>query len=461
MDDLVTVILAAGKGTRMKSDLVKILHPIAGLPMLAYPIRAARQTGCSRIIVVVGHQRQKVEDVFKNDNIAFAYQVEQLGSGHAVAVTKDLLKGFDGDVLILCGDVPLLTPGTLKNFYQSHKDNKAEVSVLSVVLDDPLGYGRILRDGSGNFYGIVEQRDTSADQKAISEINTGIYCCRASFLFEAIQKVGTDNDQGEYYLPDIVSIANREGKRVQAIQTDDFQEVRGINDRIGLAEADKIMRQRILFGLMRDGVSIVDPDSTYIDMDVKIGKDTVIYPNTIIRENSTIGRGCVIEINCALSNAVIGNNVHIKPSCVIDDACVQDSVSIGPFAHLRPQTVIEEGAIVGNYVEVKKSRMGKGSKACHLTYIGDALIGQGVNIGAGTVTCNYDGQSRHPTTIGNDAFIGSNTALVAPITIGKRARVGAGSTITRDVPENTKAVSRAAQKNYAIFSKTEEEGQDK
>jgi len=209
------------------------------------------------------------------------------------------------------------------------------------------------------------------------------------------------------------------------------------------------MRQRILLGLMRDGVSIVDPDSTYIDMDVKIGKDTVVYPNTVIRGNSTIGRGCVIEINCALSDAVIGNNVHIKPACVIDDACVQDRVSVGPFAHLRNQAVIEEEAIVGNYVEVKKSRIGKGSKACHLTYIGDAFIGRGVNIGAGTITCNYDGKSKHPTIIEDDAFVGSNTALVAPITIGKKALVGAGSTITRDVPENAKGVARAEQKNYA------------
>jgi bifunctional UDP-N-acetylglucosamine pyrophosphorylase/glucosamine-1-phosphate N-acetyltransferase len=451
MDNLVAVILAAGKGTRMKSDLVKVLHQVAGLPMLAYPIRAAKDAGCSKVIVVTGHQKGKVEDAFKTEDVQFAYQEKQLGSGHAVAVTEDLLEGFDGDALILCGDVPLITSRTLKKFSKSHKDSKAVVSVLSVTLDNPFGYGRILRDRSGNFFGIVEQRDATSSQKSIQEINTGLYCCKASFLFDAINKLGTDNDQGEYYLPDIVSIGVKQGRKVQAVETDDFQELKGINDRIDLAEAEKMMRQRILACHMRDGVTVVDPDSTYIDAEVKIGKDTIIYPNTVIRGSTTIGTGCVIEINCSVLNSVIGNDVHVKSSCVIDQSCVKDGVSIGPFAHLRSQAVIEEKAMVGTFVEVKKSCIGKGSKANHLTYIGDTTIGEDVNIGAGTITCNYDGKRKHPTVIEDGVFVGSNTSLVAPVKIGKKAVIGAGSTITRDVPEKALGITRTKQKNFDNF----------
>lgn len=455
MDNLVTIILAAGKGTRMKSDLVKVLHPIAGIPMLAYPIRAVKETGCSTIIVIIGHQKDKVEKAFKDENIKFAYQEKQLGSGHAVTVAKDLIGNFESDVLILCGDVPLINAKILKQFVQLHRDNQATMSVLSVVLDNPFGYGRIIRDESGNCLGIVEERDATDNQKEIKEINTGLYCCKAAFLFDALKKTRIDNMQGEYYLPDIVSIGVKEGKKVQAVETDHFQEVIGINDRIGLAEAEKIMRQRILYDHMREGVTVVDPDSTYIDEGVIIGKESIIYPNTIIKGRSTIGKGCIIEINCSIINSVIGNNVHIKPSCVIDGSRVEDRVRIGPFAHLRPQTIIEEEVVVGNFIEIKKSHISKGSKACHVTYLGDARIGKGVNIGAGTITCNYDGRKKHPTVIEDDVFVGSNTSLVAPVIIGKKAVIGAGSTITKDVPENALAVARKKQKNYDHFSRAD------
>lgn len=456
MDNLATLILAAGKGTRMKSDLVKVLHPIAGVPMLAYPINAARAIGCSRIIVVVGHQREKIEEAFRGEQVVFVFQEQQLGSGHAVAVSEQTLQGFDGDVLILCGDVPFIEPRTLTAFIGQHHRVQALVSVLSVVVDDPSGYGRILRTAAGDFHGIVEDRDATEQQKQIREINSGIYCCAASFLFQALKKVGTDNDQGEYYLPDIVRIGVAQGKKVQAVVTPDEQEVQGINDRIGLARAERLMRSRILEQHMTNGVTLIDPAATYIEANVQIGQDTTIHPGCSIRGASTIGTGCIIESNCLIAGSRIGNGVHVKPSCVIDESRIDDQAVIGPFAHLRPQTFIEERARVGNFVELKKSRLGRGSKANHLTYIGDATIGSDVNVGAGTITCNYDGKKKHSTIIEDGVFIGSNTALVAPVSIGRNAVVGAGSTITRNVPENTLAVARGKQtiyKNYGGMRK--------
>jgi len=451
MDDLVTIVLAAGKGTRMKSRLVKVLHPVAGCPMITYPVQAARKIGCKKVVVVVGHQHERVRTWLGDAEIAFVYQEKQLGSGHAVAVTQDCLKGFEGDVLILCGDVPLITSDTLQHLLAEHRQSGASVSVLSVVLDDPAGYGRIVRNDAGDLTAIVEDKDASAEQKRVREINTGLYCCSAPFLFDAVKRVSTDNEQKEYYLPDIVSIAASRGKGVRAVVTDNTREVMGINDRSGLAEAEKIMRKRILTQHMKQGVTVIDPDSTYIDGSVQIGQDTVVYPNSVIRDETTIGSGCVIEINCCVSRSVIGNDVHIKPSCVIDESCIKDRVIIGPFAHIRPEAVIEEDAKIGNFVEIKKSHIGKASKASHLTYLGDATVGEDVNVGAGTITCNYDGKRKHPTVIDDGAFIGSNTALVAPVRVGKKAVIGAGSTITKKVPDNTLAVARGRQRNYDNF----------
>jgi bifunctional UDP-N-acetylglucosamine pyrophosphorylase/glucosamine-1-phosphate N-acetyltransferase len=451
MDNLATLILAAGKGTRMKSDLVKVLHTIAGVPMLAYPISAARAIGCSRIIVVVGHQRERIEEAFRGEQAVFVYQEQQLGSGHAVAVAEQTLTGFDGDVLILCGDVPFIQPQTLTAFIGAHHSAQASLSVLSVIPDDPSGYGRILRTAAGDFCSIVEDRDATAQQKQIREINSGIYCCAASFLFQALHQVGTDNDQGEYYLPDIVKIGVARGRKVQAVVTPDAQEVQGINDRIGLARAEAVMRRRILEQHMAGGVTLIDPAATYIEASVRIGQDTVIHPGCSIRGASTVGTGCLIESNCSITGSRIGNRVHVKPSCVIDESRIDDQATIGPFAHLRPQTLIEERARVGNFVELKKSRLGRGSKANHLTYIGDATIGSDVNIGAGTITCNYDGRNKHPTVIEDGVFIGSNTSLVAPVSIGRNAVVGAGSTITKDVPGNALAVAREKQTNYENY----------
>ena len=450
MEQLVSVILAAGKGMRMKSELVKVLHTVAGRPMLAYPVAAARAVGSSRIIVVAGHQSDKVEAALQGQQVDIALQAEQLGSGHAVLMAGPLLAGFEGDVLILCGDVPLIKQATLAAFIAAHRENRACVSVLTVELDDPAGYGRILR-ADGRLRGIVEHRDATDAQRAIREINTGIYCCRAPFLFEALGKVKTNNDQGEYYLPDIVSIAAAAGMKVQAVKTGDFEEVAGINDRAGLAKAERAMQARIALQHMANGVTIVDPQATYIDAGVRIGADTVVYPGTSLRGATEIGARCIIDMHSVIKDSKIGSGVHIKPSCMIDGSTIADNVAVGPFAHLRPQAVLDEGARVGNFVEVKKSRIGRDSKVNHLTYIGDATIGADVNVGAGTITCNYDGRRKHQTVIDDNVFIGSNTALVAPVTIGKNALIGAGSTITKNVPENTLAVARGNQKNYENF----------
>jgi bifunctional UDP-N-acetylglucosamine pyrophosphorylase/glucosamine-1-phosphate N-acetyltransferase len=448
MNNLAVIILAAGKGTRMKSNRVKVLHPLAGLPMISYPVQAAQTFAPEKLIVVVGHQGDAVEKILSAAGISIVRQEEQLGSGHAVAVTEDALRTFTGTVLIMCGDVPLIKVETLKHFLQSHLDSRAVVSVLTVMVEDPAGYGRVVRSEAGAIQAIVEHRDATEAERAIREINTGIYCCESPFLYHALTKIGRNNDQGEYYLPDIIALAINEGKSAAAVVTDDFQEVKGINDRIELAEADQEMRQRIHRSHMQEGVSIIDPDSTYIDFGVRIGQDTVIHPNTSIRGTSSIGSNSTIDMNCIINNSVIGNGVHIKPSSVIDESHISDNVSIGPFAHLRPQTHIEEGGRIGNFVEIKKSRIGKGSRANHLTYIGDSTIGVEVNIGAGTITCNYDGQEKHPTIIEDRVFIGSNTSLVAPVTVGKDAVIGAGSTITKDVPPGSLAVERGRQTNY-------------
>jgi bifunctional UDP-N-acetylglucosamine pyrophosphorylase/glucosamine-1-phosphate N-acetyltransferase len=347
----------------------------------------------------------------------------------------------------------MIAASTLKQLVEEHRSSGAAVSVLSVVLDNPCGYGRILRNEEGSVYGIMEERDASAEQRSISEINTGIYCCTASFLFDALKHIGTDNDQGEYYLPDIVSVAAQRRLTVNAIITPDPEEVAGINDRAALARAEKCMRGRILKAHMDSGVTIIDPDSTYIDTGVRIGRDTVVFPNSHIAGSTEIGSACRIEISCCVRDSLLGDGVHLRPSCVLDRCHVKDHAIIGPFAHLRPDALVEPEAHIGNFVEVKKSVIGKGSKANHLTYIGDATIGEGANIGAGTITCNYDGKHKHPTVIRDGAFIGSNTALVAPVTVGRNAVVGAGSTITKNVPEDSLSVARGRQRNYENFFK--------
>jgi bifunctional UDP-N-acetylglucosamine pyrophosphorylase/glucosamine-1-phosphate N-acetyltransferase len=448
MNSLATVVLAAGKGTRMKSDLAKVLHPVAGTPMLSFTLELARTLHPERLVVVVGFQRDLVRQRFSAPDLIFVDQEEQLGTGHAVVVASQALKNYRGNVLILCADVPLLTEGTVRKFLQSHEDCRATLSVLTASLENPRGYGRIVRGEAGQLLRIVEDKDVRAGEEKIREVNTGIYCVEAEFLFSALLSLSTQNAQREYYLTDIVGKASSQGKKAYAFLAEDPIEVMGINTRLDLARANQVLWQKIAQRHMLAGVTLMDPQTTYIDRDAEIGKDTVIYPNCYLLGKTSLGEGCVVEPGCKLTDARVGNFVTIKASSVITESVLEDRVAVGPFAHLRPETVLREGSRIGNFVEVKKSVIGKGTKANHLSYIGDATVGEEVNVGAGTITCNFDGRKKHPTIIEDEVFIGSNTELVAPIKIGRGAIIGAGSTITKEVPPETLAVSRARQEHY-------------
>lgn len=445
MSELVAVILAAGKGTRMKSKLPKVLHKIGGKPMLQHVLDAADAAGAARKVVVVGHEAELVEAMV-GEQAQMALQAEQLGTGHAVMQTEAVLKDFCGTVMIICGDTPLLEAAELKKFYEGHVASQAAATVLTAFMDDPAGYGRIIRDADGNVLGIVEEKDAVLEQKAIKEINTGIYCVEAPLLFEVLAILNCDNAQGEYYLTDVLAKLNAMGKKVGGVATADSDMIMGINSRRQLAEAENIMRQRILNKLMDDGVTIMDPASTFIEKGVEIGQDTVIYPYTWLEGTTKIGEDCQIGPNVRLTNVRIGNTAELQ--FVYGHDCeVQDNVVIGPYVHLRPYTVIGDNVKIGNFVEVKNSHVGTGSKLPHLSYIGDSDIGSSVNIGCGCITVNYDGKKKHRTIIEDNAFVGCNSNMVAPVTIGAGAYIGAGSTITKDVPGDDLGIARAKQKN--------------
>jgi bifunctional UDP-N-acetylglucosamine pyrophosphorylase/glucosamine-1-phosphate N-acetyltransferase len=453
VESLAVVVLAAGKGTRMKSDLVKVLHPLAGAPMLSYVLDLARSFRPERLVVVVGFQADVVREKFTTDGLLFALQEEQLGTGHAVLTAAPSLRGFQGTVLILSGDVPLLTEGTIRKFLQAHEDHRATLSVLTTKLEDPRGYGRVFRGVESTLLRIVEDRDLQPGEENIREINTGIYCVDAEFLFSALSSLSNQNAQKEYYLTDIVRMASSQNKKVFAVLVDDPMEVMGINTRVELARANQCLRKKIAEQHMLEGVTLMDPETAYIDRRVKIGRDTVIYPNCYLLGRTSLGIGCVVEPGCKITDTQVGNFVNIKASSVVEESVIEDRVDVGPLAHLRPQNVLREGSRIGNFVEVKKSVIGKGTKANHLTYIGDATLGEKVNVGAGTIFCNYDGREKHPSTIEDGVFIGSNTELVAPIKVGRNSVIGAGSTITKEVPPETLAVARAKQVHYKKRSK--------
>ncbi len=456
MSPLAVMILAAGKGKRMKSNVAKVLHPIAGEPMLSYPIELARNLHPQRLVVVVGTQRELVRQRFSAPDLAFVDQEKQLGTGHAALVASSSLQDFQGTVLILCGDVPLLTEETVKRFCQFHKKGKATLSVLTTRLQDPHGYGRIIRGAGGQIQTIVEDKDLKAGEEKIQEINTGIYCVESGFLFSSLLSLSNKNVQKEYYLTDIVEKANSLGKKALACLTENSLEVMGINSRLDLAKANQLMYQRIAERHMLEGVTLMAPQTIFIDGKVKIGRDTIIYPNCFLFGKTSLGEGCVVEPGCKIVDSRVGSFVNIKAYSVITESQIEKRVEVGPFAHLRPQTLLKEGSKIGNFVEVKKSVVGKGTKANHLSYIGDTTLGEKVNVGAGTITCNYDGHKKHPTIIENGVFIGSNTALVAPIKIGRNARIGAGSTITKEVEPDTLAVTRARQVHYRRRSQRKE-----
>ena len=448
MGSLASIVLAAGKGTRMKSGLIKVLHPVAGMPMIAWPVNAARNAGSDPIVLVIGHQANAVQSTFRGaTDIRCAMQEEQLGTGHAVACALEALSGFHGTVLILCGDTPLLRSETLTAMLEFHRDNQAAVTVLTALMDDPYGYGRVVRDVSGRVSRIVEQKDADPDEQEIREINSGIYCMDSEFLSANIREIGNDNAQKEYYLTDLLAIAVRKGLTCLALPTADADEIMGVNDRVQLAEAARVLRRRINRSHMLNGVTIIDPDTTYIDNGITIGADTVIHPGCRIGEGTIIGEGCEIEGNVTIMDCLIGDECHIKAASVLESSKLGEDVAVGPMAHLRPGTQLGAKVKIGNFVETKKIVMGEGSKASHLTYLGDAELGRNVNIGCGTITCNYDGVNKHLTVIGDDVFIGSDVQLVAPVSVGHRSLVAAGTTVTIDVPPDSLAISRVPQVN--------------
>lgn len=448
MSKIAALILAAGKGTRMKSDLIKVLHEVAGQPMVSWPLAAAREAGAEEMVVVVGHQAEQVQRVLSGEaGLRIALQEEQLGTGHAVACGLPALSGNSTTVLILCGDTPLLTGATLQRLAMTHHSSKAAVTVLTAKLADPSGYGRIVRDSAGRVQRIVEHKDATPDEAAINEVNSGIYCMELDFLQAHIGSLGSNNAQNEYYLTDLVAIAVADQRGCVAVVADDTQEIMGVNDRAQLAQAARLLRERINTGLMQSGVTLIDPECTYIDAGVVIGVDTEIWPGCVVRGKTVIGKGCLLESNVQVCDCTLGNKVHLKSGSVLAEAVLHSDIAVGPMAHLRPGTVLHDQVKIGNFVETKKAVLGEGSKASHLTYLGDAEIGREVNVGCGTITCNYDGVNKHRTVIGDNVFVGSDVQLVAPVTVGRGALIAAGTTVTRDVPPDSLAIARAPQVN--------------
>ena len=436
--------MAAGLGTRMKSNVVKVLHALDGRPLISHVCRSALALNPRKVVVIVGHQAEEVrailEDEFASDHerIAFVYQREQRGTGDAVIAAESELRGDDRTVLVLSGDVPLIRPGTLTKLIEAHDAAKATCTLLSVRLENPTGYGRVMRDDAGNFVKIVEQKDANDEERKIREINAGLYCFESAKLVAGLSRIKPNNAQAEFYLTDVPAILKADGDHIAIYLHSDAREVSGINTRAELAEFENLLRRNTIRRMMiEEGVTFVDPSHSYVSSDAKIGRDSVIHPDVHIQGRSVIGEACEIQQGSRIVNSRIGNGVAIKDHCVIIDSEIADNCVVGPFAHLRMNAQMEERSVVGNFVEVKKSRIGRGTKSMHLTYLGDATIGEETNIGAGTVTCNYDGKNKHATIIGDHVHIGSDTMLIAPVRVGSGASTGAGSVVTKDVPPNT------------------------
>jgi bifunctional UDP-N-acetylglucosamine pyrophosphorylase / glucosamine-1-phosphate N-acetyltransferase len=439
--DCAAVILAAGKSTRMKSRLPKPLHPLCGLPLSRHVVEACRAAGVFRTVVVIGHEADAVR-LGLGDDLEYALQEQQRGTGDAARAAENALSGFDGTVLVLAGDVPLLRTETLQRMIEHHRATGASATLLTAFLDDPTGYGRIVRKADGTVARIVEHKDATAEERAIKEWNPSIYCFQTRDLFAALRDVQPNNVQGEYYLTDVIGLLAAGGRRVEAVSTDDPREVLGVNSRVDLAEVGRILRERILIDLMLSGVTITDPVSTYVDAGVTVGQDTTIEPQTYLHTGTTIGEDCRIGPMTRIVNSRIGTRTRVIASQIVDCE-VGSEVQIGPFANLRPGCRLADKVKIGDFVELKNATLGEKVSASHLSYVGDAEVGAGTNIGAGVVTCNYDGVRKHRTTIGKGVFIGTNATLIAPVTIGDGAYVAAGSPINEDIPEDALVIARS------------------
>jgi len=452
LKNLVSIVLAAGEGTRMKSALPKALHQICGQPMVVYVLKAVLKAGCWKNYLVIGHKAEKVIEVLRNylslkkRGIEFVRQTRLLGSGHAVLQVKKYLRDYGGDVLVIYADLPLLSVRTLKRLIQAHFKQGNCLTILGATLEDPSGYGRIIENGSNNGkeIRIVEERDATPTQRKINRVNVGVYCFKAEDLFKAIDKIRPDNRKREYYLTDAVHILGEMGKRIGLVMTKNSTEIEGVNNRKQLANVQKYINMKNLERLMLTGVTIVDPPSTFIDSTVRIGKDTTIFPGSTILGNTSIGENCNLGPYAFIQDCRIEKGVEVRASFIYG-ARIAMGAKVGPFSHIRPGTFVGEHARVGNFCEVKKSRIGQGTKVSHLSYIGDAFLGKNVNIGAGTITCNFDGVRKNITRIGDNTFVGSDAKFIAPVKIGKGAVIGAGSTITEDVPAGKLAIARARQ----------------
>lgn len=449
LQELCAVVLAAGQGTRMHSDLVKVLHPLGGPPMVGHVLELCRRLGVKRTLVVIGHQAERVRDAlapFAN-GVEFIIQTEQRGTAHAVLQAEAALQGFQGDLLVINGDVPLMTDALAETLLRTHRKARAQATLITTKLDDPRGYGRVLRDRRGAFKGIVEEVEATASQRRVKEINAGIYCFSAPRVFAALRQVRPSAVKGEMYLPEVLPILVKAGGRIASVLADDSREVLGINTRAELAEAYGILRLRVVNRLMEAGVTCLDPATTHVSALSRVGRDSVLYPQVQIEGYTEIGEGCTVHSGCRIRGSRLGNRVTVLDGCVILESEIADEAVIGPYAHLRPESRIRRKVKIGNFVEIKKSLIGEGSKVPHLTYVGDAIVGDRVNIGAGTIVCNYDGFAKHQTVIEDEVFIGSNASLVAPVRIGRGAMVAAGSTITQEVAPDALAFGRAQQVN--------------
>lgn len=438
------LVLAAGQGTRIKSNLPKVLHKVCGKEMVNHVVDTLRKAEINDVNLIIGKGAELVKAKTEDRKVSYSLQEEQLGTGHAVKCAFDFLKEKEGTVAVLCGDAPLITEETIKRLFEEHNQNNNKATLLSSILDDATGYGRIIRAGS-EVLKIVEHKDCNEEELKVKEMNAGVYCFDISALLEALNKLSNNNSQGEYYLTDVIGILKDKGERVGAVVTN-FEETMGVNSRAQLAQVEHELRKRINLKHLDNGVTLIDPSNTYIGNDVVIGKDTIIYPGNVIEGNTIIGEGCILYPNSRINNSNISENVEIQSSVILE-SIIGRNTTVGPFAYVRPESIIGNNVRVGDFVEIKKSTIGNNTKVSHLTYVGDAEVGEGCNFGCGTVTVNYDGKNKNKTIIGNNSFIGCNTNLISPVNIEDNTYIAAGSTITNNVKSGELAVARAKQRN--------------